>query len=202
MDALDGGAWEYGDDSVPQSGVTYFAGTFVRHPLALAACKASLEYMKKKGPSLQEEINGRTAKLAGALNAICDQEGLPFFAAHFGSLWKIKSKKEIPYIELLFVGMREKGIHILDGFPCFLTELHRGEEVDSMIRAFRESALEMKDAGFFLSDLQTWEVHPLVGNELQQQPPEEGARWGKDRQGNPAWFIADPSRPGKYLQLT
>lgn len=42
MDALDGGAWQYGDDSIPGVGVTYFAGTFVRHPLALAAAKASL----------------------------------------------------------------------------------------------------------------------------------------------------------------
>ena len=30
MDALDGGDWQFGDDSVPPSGVTYFAGTFVR----------------------------------------------------------------------------------------------------------------------------------------------------------------------------
>ncbi|MCC6401593.1 MAG: amino acid adenylation domain-containing protein, partial [Flavobacteriales bacterium] len=37
MDALDGGHWQYGDDSVPPAGVTYFAGTFVRHPLTLAA---------------------------------------------------------------------------------------------------------------------------------------------------------------------
>jgi adenosylmethionine-8-amino-7-oxononanoate aminotransferase len=29
MDALDGGAWNYGDASVPEVGVTYFAGTFV-----------------------------------------------------------------------------------------------------------------------------------------------------------------------------
>src|SRR3546814_13497608 len=36
MDALDGGHWQFGDDSVPTVGVTYFAGTFVRHPLALA----------------------------------------------------------------------------------------------------------------------------------------------------------------------
>ncbi|MBL7938098.1 MAG: amino acid adenylation domain-containing protein, partial [Flavobacteriales bacterium] len=33
MDALDGGHWQFGDDSVPPAGVTYFAGTFVRHPL-------------------------------------------------------------------------------------------------------------------------------------------------------------------------
>ena len=40
MDALDGGHWQYGDDSIPTVGVTYFAGTFVRHPLALAAAQA------------------------------------------------------------------------------------------------------------------------------------------------------------------
>ena len=39
MDALDGGGWQYGDDSMPTVGVTYFAGTFVRHPLALAAAR-------------------------------------------------------------------------------------------------------------------------------------------------------------------
>jgi glutamate-1-semialdehyde aminotransferase len=32
MDALDGGHWEFGDDSIPTVGVTYFAGTFVRPP--------------------------------------------------------------------------------------------------------------------------------------------------------------------------
>jgi glutamate-1-semialdehyde aminotransferase len=34
LDALDGGHWQYGDESIPEIGVTYFAGTFVRHPLA------------------------------------------------------------------------------------------------------------------------------------------------------------------------
>jgi len=48
MDALDGGAWQYGDTSTPTVGVTYFAGTFVRHPLALAACKASLEHLVRR----------------------------------------------------------------------------------------------------------------------------------------------------------
>ena len=43
MDALDGGHWMYGDNSVPEADVTYFAGTFVRaHPLALAAARAAL----------------------------------------------------------------------------------------------------------------------------------------------------------------
>ena len=29
----------------------------------------------------------------------------------------------------------------------------------------------------------------------------QGARMGKDPQGNPAWFLPDPERPGKYIRL-
>jgi hypothetical protein len=25
---------------------------------------------------------------------------------------------------------------------------------------------------------------------------------GRDKEGHPAWFITDPNRPGKYLQLS
>ena len=34
MDSFDGGYWQYGDDSIPEAGVTFFAGTFARHPLS------------------------------------------------------------------------------------------------------------------------------------------------------------------------
>src|SRR5690606_41690984 len=68
MDALDGGFWQFGDDSTPESGVTYFAGTFVRHPLALATTKASLEYLKAQGPELQERLNRNTDYLAQKMN--------------------------------------------------------------------------------------------------------------------------------------
>jgi amino acid adenylation domain-containing protein len=151
MDALDGGFWEYGNSSVPESGVTYFAGTFVRHPLALAASLASLEYMKGKGPRLQASINEKTRTLADALNQICIQNGLSVFIAQFGSLWKIKFKEEVPYGELLFTLMREKGIHIWDGFPCFLTEAHTDKDVKTISDKFEESVKELLEAGFFTS---------------------------------------------------
>jgi len=63
MDALDGGFWQYGDDSYPAAGVTFFAGTFVRHPLALAATAAVLKHIKSAGPSLQERLSERTGRL-------------------------------------------------------------------------------------------------------------------------------------------
>jgi amino acid adenylation domain-containing protein len=33
------------------------------------------------------------------------------------------------------------------------------------------------------------------------KPPVTGARLGKDQDGNPAWFILDPEKPGSYLQI-
>ena len=33
-------------------------------------------------------------------------------------------------------------------------------------------------------------------------PPLPGARLGRDAAGNEAWFVPDPDRPGKYLQVT
>src|SRR4030095_13171413 len=77
MDALDGGGWTYGDASVPEVGVTFFAGTFVRHPLALAAARAVLGHLEKEGPSLQRDLNARTEAFVGALRDRARRRGAP-----------------------------------------------------------------------------------------------------------------------------
>lgn len=225
MDALDGGFWQYGDESVPEAGVTYFAGTFVRHPLALAAASSILNYMKSKGPDLQKGINDLTDYLASEINRVCESLELPLYAAHFGSLWKLKWKEQPSYGELLFPLMREQGIHIWDLFPCFLTEAHTIDDVKRIISAFEESAKVLVDNGLMEvhykshiepkamaapvqklkpqspiaferaeSAIDLPEVEPL-------EPPVQGAKLGKDADGNPAWFIADPANLGSYLQV-
>jgi len=200
MDALDGGFWQYGDDSQPEAGVTYFAGTFVRHPLALAAAKTSLEYMKSKGPGLQESLNSLTQYLANELNIICNKFELPLFVPSFGSLWKIKFKEELPYGELLFTLMRDKGIHIWDLFPCFLTEAHAKEDVDKIISKFGESVAELIESGFFPSNQNKKNIIKEELNSFTESPV-PGARLGRDKDGNPGWFISDQNNPGKYLQV-
>ena len=202
MDALDGGFWQYGDNSFPEVGVTYFAGTFVRHPLALATAKASLEYMKEKGPDLQKNINNKAKYLAEKLNAEMERRELPMYVACFGSLWKIKLKEEVSHYELMYTLMREKGIHIWDGFPCFMTEAHTRTDVDSVIAAFTESVDEMIAAGFYKSNLP---ADNIAGNKINFLSADEilppDARLGRDKNGNPAWFISDPEQPGKYRQV-
>src|SRR5690606_29673255 len=193
MDALDGGFWQFGDQSVPESGVTYFAGTFVRHPLALATTKASLEYMKEMGPDLQRSLNRKTDYLAGQLNSIASRYTAPIYIAHCGSLWKIKFQEEYPYSELLFSDMRLKGVHILDGFPCFLTTAHTDEDIQKIIFAFEESIHELIRAGFIPTS--------QLDNDKSTIPPIPHARLGRDAEGNAAWFIEDEKNPGKYLQV-
>jgi len=205
MDALDGGYWQFGDASVPEAGVTYFAGTFVRHPFALAAAKASLKIMKQEGPALQHRLNALTARLVNSINSICIQQHAPFHLVNFGSLFKMKWDAEPAYCELIYILLRDKGIHIYDGFPCFLTMAHTDADVDFIIQRYKESILSMQEGGFF--------EKPASGNghsgngkstatEINlSQPPVPGAQLGKDPEGNPGWFIPDPQRPGKYLQV-
>lgn len=202
MDALDGGNWNYGDDSIPEIGVTYFAGTFVRHPLALASAKASLSYMKLKGPELQRSLNEKGNYITEKLNQAIEKRQLPMFIANYGSLWKLKYHQELPYSELLFVLLREKGIHILDGFPCFMTEAITTADINLMIDAFIESLDEMIEVGFFPSANQanlTYDPSAVVID--SNHPPISGAKLGKDKEGNPAWFIKDPNNENRYLQF-
>ena len=149
MDALDGGAWQYGDDSFPEVGVTFFAGTFVRHPLTLAAAKAVLEHLRNEGPALQETLNARTTQLVARLNDICRQWDLPTQIEHFGSVFYFGFGSEERFANLFYFYMRERGIHIKEAYPCFLTTAHTDEDIEAIVRAFRESAIEMRSAGFF-----------------------------------------------------
>jgi len=201
MDALDGGFWQYSDDSVPEVGVTYFAGTFVRHPLALAAAKVSLTYMKACGPALQQRITQKAQRLADALNAVAKQRQLPLYVAQFGSLWKIKMREDVQYGELLFTLMREKNIHIWDGFPCFMTEAHTDPEIDTMIRCFTESADELIQAGFLGGSAAPTVPNLSTPSLIVKTPPAPNARLGRDPLGNPAWFLPHPDQPGKYVQV-
>ncbi|HTG56381.1 MAG TPA: hypothetical protein VL943_08945, partial [Niabella sp.] len=207
MDALDGGYWEYGNDSIPEVGVTYFAGTFVRHPLALATTKAALTFLKAQGPGLQKEMNEKTDRLVKRLTKIIEKYRVPIFIVHFSSLWKIKFKEEYPYYELLFALMRFRNIHIWDQFPCYLTIAHTQEDIDAICISFEESIAELCQAGFIpqeTPDAQPAEAENKVAARIidNSRPPVPGARLGKDRDGKPAWFVPDEKSPGKYLQIS
>jgi amino acid adenylation domain-containing protein len=146
MDALDGGAWQYGDDSFPQVGVTFYAGTFMRHPLALAAVKASLEHIKESGPTLQTALAAKTSSLVADLNAMFRDFSYHTSIETFSSWFYMSAPTEPKLARLLYYHLREKGIHIQEGFPCFLTTAHTDADLDFVREAFR-SGLKQMQAG-------------------------------------------------------
>jgi glutamate-1-semialdehyde aminotransferase/malonyl CoA-acyl carrier protein transacylase/acyl carrier protein len=196
MDALDGGGWQYGDASIPTVGVTYFAGTFVRHPLALAAAHAVLNHLKQNGAALQERLNARTSLLMDELNAFCASVGAPIQLVHFASVWKTNFTEDHPLQDLLFAMIRSRGIHLLDNFPCFFTTAHTEQDFQAIAKAYKESVLEMQEAEF-LPRNKNVEAMAFDAN----RPPVVGARLGKDQEGNPAWFVPNPDVPGKYMRV-
>ncbi len=147
MDALDGGQWSYGDESFPEVGVTFFAGTFVRHPLVLAATWAVLNHLKDHGPALQEELAKRTAGLVGRLRALFADHGIATRIESYSSWFYFNFHNEHPLSGLFFYHLRERGIHILDGFPCFLTTAHSEADLEKIYSAFRESLEELQSVG-------------------------------------------------------
>ncbi len=169
LDALDGGAWQYGDDSGPEVGVTFFAGTFVRHPLAMAAARAVLTHLKQQGPALQQELNRKTAALSDSLDAFFQARGVPARIHHFASwfYWTFPSDARLG--SLFYYAMRAKGIHIQEGYPCFLTTAHTQTDLDTIERAFRETIVEMQAAGALPST--TTDPEPTPGNRAPSLHP-------------------------------
>jgi glutamate-1-semialdehyde aminotransferase len=196
MDALDGGHWQYGDDSIPTVGVTYFAGTFVRHPLALVAAKAVLEHVKKHGPALQQTLNQKVTDMVAELNSYCREVGAPITLKSFASVWKVFFDEDHPLQDLLFAMMRNRGIHILDNFPCFFTTAHTAEDFARIKSAFKESVAELIASDFIPGRV----VAPPKLFDANR-PPVPGARLGRDANGNPGWFVANPEAPGKFMKV-
>ena len=88
VDVIDGGSWSFGDDSFPEADITASGGTFIKHPLTLAAAKAVLTHLDERGPSLQAELNERTAAAVAAINGAYEHDGLPIHIEHFSSFFR------------------------------------------------------------------------------------------------------------------
>ena len=161
MDALDGGMWRFGDDSFPEVGVTFFAGTFVRHPLALAAVKAVLQHFKEEGPALQQRLTERTGALVRRLNDIFEKKRVATHIENFASIFYFSFRPDFRFGSLFYYHLREKGIHLLEGFPCFLTTAHSDADIERIVLAFEETVAEMQACGV-LPELEEKSPAPYV----------------------------------------
>ncbi|HEY4382947.1 MAG TPA: aminotransferase class III-fold pyridoxal phosphate-dependent enzyme, partial [Ktedonobacteraceae bacterium] len=145
MNGIDGGVWRYGDMSYPQAETTFFAGTFCKHPLTMAAARAVLNVLKSTGVELQESLNKKTEQLARTLNTYFIEGQVPLRVVYFGSLFRFTFTGNM---DLFFYHLLDKGIYIWEGRNCFLSTAHTGENIASIIQAVKESIEEMRAGGF------------------------------------------------------
>lgn len=147
MDTFDGGQWGYGDDSFPQAPVTFFAGTFVRHPLAMAALKAMLETMAAQPPMFWEAINARGDRLGRTMDRWFADNDMPFALPNCGSLLYLRIDDRAPLAPLIGPHLRDRGVFLLEGFPSYMTAAHDAADIDHVIAAMQDAALEMRADG-------------------------------------------------------
>ena len=120
--------------SIPEADVTWFAGTFVRHPIALAASRAVLEHLRAAGPGLQADLNARTTAFAGGLNDFLQELGVPIRIEHFSSLFLTRFSRDQGFASLFYFHLRDQGIHITEGRGAFLSTAHSDADLERWTR--------------------------------------------------------------------
>jgi amino acid adenylation domain-containing protein len=148
LDALDGGQWQFGDASFPEVGVTFFAGTFVRHPITIAVAKAVLEHLKREGPQLQKRVAALAADGAQRMRSLISRFQAPLHLAQFSSIMSLTVQPEFKHGGLLFCLLRERGIHIFENRTFVFTSAHTEGDVELLVNALEQSLNELATAGF------------------------------------------------------
>ncbi|HMG04185.1 MAG TPA: aminotransferase class III-fold pyridoxal phosphate-dependent enzyme, partial [Chthoniobacterales bacterium] len=161
IDRVDGGASRFVNSSLPTVETTFIGSTFAMHPIAMAAARSMLEHLEKAGPSLQEELNRRTGRLADDLNALFTREQVPIKVLQFSSLFRFTWKGNTSYtyqpleMEVFHFHLINKGVYIWEGRTCFLSTAHTDSDLETIFRAVEETIGEMRAADFLANAVTT-----------------------------------------------
>ncbi|MER6911895.1 amino acid adenylation domain-containing protein [Streptomyces sp. NPDC000594] len=154
LDAVDGGAWTDTDDSRPAARTTFFAGTFCKHPLSMAASRAVLTRLKESGAERLAELNAFTAEFAQRVNAYLDAEEVPLKLAHFASMykWEPLAPRDVVHTSLtqnlFFKLLNHHGVYVWERRTGNFSFAHTREHQDRILAAIRTTVEEMRAGGF------------------------------------------------------
>lgn len=146
LDGVDGGFWRYGEPGGPSRETTFIGGTYMQHPLSMAAARAVLTHLTERGPGLQSGLNARTQALADRLNAFFRDEEFPLEVAHFGSMFRFRHRADL---ELLYHHLQLRGVYVWEWRSFYLSTAHTEEDVNRVAEAVEGSLRELRDGGFF-----------------------------------------------------
>ncbi len=156
MNSFDGGYWSYGDDSSPEGVIAYFASTFIKNPISVAAAHAALSEIQRLGPSLQQDLNEKTARFTKRISEIFLRKKAPLMIQSASSFFMIKNADASPLTRLFNYVLRTKGVNIRER-PCFISTAHTEADFERTYNGFEEAIDEM----FALGLMETWEGEDL-----------------------------------------
>lgn len=159
MDAIDGGDWmsNSSNAAMPKIQTTFFAGTFCKHPLAMAAAHAVLTFLKADGGALQKRLDHLTDAFVEQVNSFFREQEVPYIMRNFSSVYRFDP---LPSVEpdklglesdLFFRLMLQKGIYV-----CYVWEnrsgsfsaAHTPDDVQQIIAAIKYATFALRDGGF------------------------------------------------------
>lgn len=172
IDAVDGGFWNYGDNSYPSKEMTYFAGTFCKHPISMAASNAVLQFFKQDKGDVQKKTNQLTKYFVEKVNDYFTSENVPIRVSYFASEFKFETFGKFNALtlpaemDLFFYLLMEKGIYIWEKRTCFFSAAHTYEDADYFLKSIKECVDELQENGFSLSE-KGKKKNKLAKDELQ-----------------------------------
>ncbi|MDR6323396.1 aminotransferase class III-fold pyridoxal phosphate-dependent enzyme [Actinoplanes couchii] len=144
MDSIDGGVWNFGDDSGPTLESTFFAGTFNQHPLTMAAAKAVVDHLRAEGPALQRDLDRKTEIFVDQLNADFRELDVPIEVRRFSSLFRFEHEANM---DPLYYNLLDRGVFVWELRNFFLSTAHEQADLDHIRNAVRESVAELRANG-------------------------------------------------------
>ncbi|OLF10153.1 non-ribosomal peptide synthetase [Actinophytocola xinjiangensis] len=154
LDAVDGGAWSDVDDTVPAVPTTFFAGTFCKHPLAMASCKAVLTYLRDNGAVELPALNEFTTEFARLANAYFEADDVPLRVVHFASQYRFETvvprdMSDLAFtLNLFFKLLMHHGIYIWERRTAYFSLAHTTEHRDRILAAIRAAVHDLRAGGF------------------------------------------------------
>ncbi|MCH2193525.1 aminotransferase class III-fold pyridoxal phosphate-dependent enzyme [Kordia sp.] len=165
MDLIDGGTWEFDDDSMPKSKRVGMGGTHSQNPLKVASAYATMKEIKRQLRENEDntnyysetsdcmycKLNTRTMRMVEELNQYFIEHNLPITIDFFGSLFRFRYVDSYWGITeaLMFILMRMNGVETNIQGNCFLTTAHTDEDIRNVIDAVKKSLQMLMEEGFF-----------------------------------------------------
>ncbi|MEU0725195.1 aminotransferase class III-fold pyridoxal phosphate-dependent enzyme [Streptomyces sp. NPDC006140] len=186
MDSIDGGVWNFGDDSGPRVESTFFGGTFNQHPLTMATAKAVLDHLRAEGPDLQRNLDRKTAMFTDQLNADFRELEVPIEAHRFSSMFKFEHQANM---DPFYFNLLVRGVFVWELRNFFLSTAHEQDDLDHIRTAVRESVEELRDHGM-LGSSRTEPAGPLPRAAAPRSTHAQRQLRALDRGGVPAFEMS------------